>query len=60
MKVELTEFERKLIINSLPYSLKKPIPGMNPMFYFMLTYEDDLKLYELCESLRDKLNKENA
>ena len=55
MKVDLTDKEINIIVSSLPYGIKEPLPNMNPMFYFLGAYEDDVKLHEQCKKLRNKL-----
>jgi hypothetical protein len=49
----LDSIEINLILNLLP---KSPVPkGLDPTFYHTLTYEGDVRIQEIADGLREKL-----
>ncbi len=52
---ELTDADKRLLLNVLE-SIREPVPkNLCPTFYRTLTYEGDLKLKEHADNLADKL-----
>ena len=53
--VELESSEVNLIRNALANYREEVVQNLGPMFYHSLTYEGDVRIKELADSVADKL-----